>query len=152
MVLDDKKVEEFLLAKRTKSGLKTIYTLPREQCVTSSIKVLRSNEILFIPLDQNFGNGSGVFVDFFGQKAATATGPIIFAKRTEAPILPMFIIRQRDDRHKIIIEPPLELEERENEEEMILINTTQITNLIERYIRQYPHEWGWMHRRWKSRP
>lgn len=150
----DQVLEEYLLQKRIEIGLKTVYAVPRKECVSNSLKVLRNNELLFIPLDQNFGSDGGVFVDFFGQKAATATGPIIFASRTKAPILPMFIVRQsqKGNQHKIIIEAPLILEERASEEEMILVNTAKITRLIEQYIRRYPHEWGWMHRRWKSRP
>ena len=124
----------------------------RKACVDASIRVLRNNEVLFIPLDQNFGSGGGVFVEFFGHKAATATGPVIFAKRTAAPILPIFIKRDHDDVHKIMIEPPLELEGCPDDDEMLVVNTQKITNVIERYIRQYPQEWGWIHRRWKARP
>ena len=40
----------------------------------------------------------------------------------------------------------------EDDKDMVYVNVSRITQLIERYIRQYPHEWGWMHRRWKSRP
>ena len=148
----DEVLEEYLLERRTRVGLKTVYAVPRKECVANSLKVLRDNELLFIPLDQNFGSSGGVFVDFFGQKAATATGPIIFSLRTKAPILPMFIIREQGNRHKIIIEPPLALEQSVHEDEMILFNTAKITKMIEQYIRKYPQEWGWMHRRWKSRP
>ena len=148
----DQGLEEYLLRRRTEVGLKTVYTIPRRECVQNSLKVLRNNEILFIPLDQNFGGEGGVFVDFFGQKAATATGPVVFSLRTKAPILLMFIVRQKDNRHKIIIEPPVLLEDKGDEQETILINTARITQMIERYIRQYPDHWGWMHRRWKSRP
>jgi len=148
----DKNLEEYLLRKRTESGLNTVYALPRNKCVEESLKALRENELLFIPLDQNFGSASGVFVDFFGQKAATATGPVVFARRTKAQIIPMFIVRDGIDRHKIIIEPPIKLEEKETDQETLQVNTTKITKLIEQYIRRYPHEWGWMHRRWKSRP
>ena len=91
-------------------------------------------------------------VDFFGQKAATATGPAVFAMRTGAAIIPMFILRQENDQHKIVIEPPVPLEGREDEKETIAATMTKITNLIEQYIRCHPHEWAWMHRRWKSRP
>ena len=148
----DQELEKFLLKKRRESDLQTVYAIPRRSCVDQSLKALRKNEVLFIPLDQNFGSGGGVFVDFFGQKAATATGPVVFALRTEAPILPMFIVRQKEDVHKIIIEPPLTLEKGNDDQETIKINITKLTNLIERYIRKYPQEWGWMHRRWKSRP
>ena len=148
----DVKIEKYFLAKRTNMGLNTIYSHPRKECVESSIRVLRNNELLFIPLDQNFGSGGGVYVDFFGRKAATATGPVIFALRTKAPIIPMFVIRQNDNTHKVLIEPPLELEEGKDDQEFLLKNTAKITRIIERYIRQYPQEWGWMHRRWKSQP
>lgn len=148
----DEIVEKYFLNLRTSLGLNTVYSHPRTICVNTSIKVLRDNQILFIPLDQNFGSAGGVFVDFFGQKAATATGPVIFAKRTGAPIIPMFITREGDDKYKVIIEPPMKFEEKETEDETILVNTAKITQTIERYVRKYPEEWGWMHRRWKSRP
>jgi Kdo2-lipid IVA lauroyltransferase/acyltransferase len=147
----DEKIERYFQAKRQALGLNTIYSTPRKTCVDNSIKVLRNNEFLFIPLDQNFGT-AGVFVDFFGTQAATATGPVIFAQRTGAPILPMFIVRERDNSHRIIIEPALHIEEKENNEATIRHNITRITRIIERYIRAYPQEWGWIHRRWKSRP
>ena len=148
----DSKLEQFLFNSRTKAGLNTIYAAPRKQCVENTLKALRNNEIVFIPMDQNFGGDGGIFVDFFGQKAATATGPVVFAQRTKASIIPMFIIREHEDYHKIFIEPPVVLEERENEKEAIVLNVSKITQIIEQYVRRYPHEWGWMHRRWKSRP
>ena len=126
----DQEIEKHFLKQRSKLGLKTIYSHPRRECVETSLKVLRNNELLFIPLDQNFGSSGGVFVDFFGQKAATATGPVVFALRTQAPILPMFVIRQKDDSHKVIIEPPLKLEEREDDKEKIFVNTSKITGII----------------------
>ncbi|VAW19830.1 Oligopeptide ABC transporter, periplasmic oligopeptide-binding protein OppA (TC 3.A.1.5.1) [hydrothermal vent metagenome] len=147
----DKLVEEFLLKKRDQSGVHTVYAQPRKKCVSESLKVLRNNEMLFIPLDQNFGSSGGVFVDFFGQKAATATGPAVFASRTNAEVLLMFIIRQENGMHKIVVEPPFKMDETSSEEERVQVNIGRMTKRIEEYIRQYPHEWGWMHRRWKSK-
>lgn len=148
----DEKLEKYLFRRRSESGIKTVYAIPRRQCVVNALKSLGNQEVLFIPLDQNFGNGGGVFVDFFGQQAATATGPVVFARRTKAPIVPMFIIREKDGTHTIKVEPEMILEDRPDEEEAILVNIARLTKVIEQYIRRYPHEWGWMHRRWKSRP
>lgn len=147
----DSRVEKIFLKKREKFKVNTIYSQPRRVCVETTIKALRNNELVFIPIDQNFGTG-GVFVNFFGRKAATATGPVVLAQRTKASILPCFILRQRDDTHKIICEPALELEQGENNQETITVNIQKLTNIIEAYIRKYPAEWGWIHRRWKSRP
>ena len=116
-----------------------------------SIRTLRNNGLLFIPLDQNFGTG-GIFVNFFGRQAATATGPIVLAQRTQAAILPCFIIRQEDDTHKVVFEPSVTLEEGESGRETLSINIQKLTDIIESYIRRYPAQWGWIHRRWKSKP
>ncbi|MBI3315026.1 MAG: lysophospholipid acyltransferase family protein [Candidatus Omnitrophica bacterium] len=147
----DEAIEKTFQDTRTRLGLHTIYSYPRVECVKESLRVLRNKEILCVPLDQNFGTG-GVFVEFFGQKAATATGPVVFATRTGAVILPIFIARDTDDRHKIMTEPHFAIETRATDEETIQYNVAKITGTIETYIRRYPHEWGWMHRRWKSKP
>ncbi|PIQ84867.1 MAG: hypothetical protein COV73_06560 [Candidatus Omnitrophica bacterium CG11_big_fil_rev_8_21_14_0_20_43_6] len=149
--MHDAGMEKIFLKKRERFGIRTIYSQPRNVCVNNTINALRNNELIFIPIDQNFGTG-GVFVDFFGEKAATATGPVIFAQRTKAALVACFILRQPNDQHKIIFEPELKLEEAGNPAEVVLVNIQKLTNVIESYIRKYPAEWGWIHRRWKSRP
>lgn len=147
----DEKMERYFQEKRRQLGLNAIYSTPRKACVADSLRALRKNEFLFILLDQNSGSG-GVFVDFFGRQAATATGPVIFAQRTGAPILLMFIVREKDDTHRVVIEPALHIEDKGNNEETIRYNIARITKIIETYVRKYPYEWGWIHRRWKSQP
>lgn len=147
----DWRMEKIFAEKRRRYNIKTIYSQPRTVCVSQTMQALRDNELVFIPLDQNFGTG-GVFVDFFGQKAATATGPVILARRTGAALLPCFIVRQKNDTHKIIVEPQLELITGKDNQETIFINIQRLTQIIESYIKQYPEQWGWIHRRWKSRP
>lgn len=147
----DARVEKIFLAKRQRFKIKTIYSQPRKVCVEETIRSLRNNELVFIPLDQNFGTG-GVFVNFFGSKAATAVGPVVLAQRTKAELVPCFIVRQKDDTHKIIFEQALDLETRGSPQDMVSLNIQRLTSIIESYIRKYPSEWGWIHRRWKSRP
>lgn len=147
----DAKVEKIFFEKRKKFGVKTIYSQPRNECVNNTITALRDNELVFIPIDQNFGTG-GVFVNFFGEKAATATGPVILAQRTKAALIPCFIIRLPDDKHRIIFEPELKLIEGKDPQDTVSINIQRLTDIIEVYIRKYPAEWGWIHRRWKSKP
>ncbi|HQP91135.1 MAG TPA: lysophospholipid acyltransferase family protein [Candidatus Omnitrophota bacterium] len=147
----DAGLDELFKKKRDKMKVGSVYTQPRKECVNDSLRVLRNNEVLFVQLDQNFGSG-GIFVNFFGQKAATATGPIIFSMRTGAAIVPLFIYRLKDMRHKIVIEPEIPWEEKATKDESIENMVQKLTDLIEVYIRKYPHEWGWIHKRWKARP
>lgn len=149
----DKHFEKYATDFGNKNGVREIYSLPHRQCLKHSLKSLRDNQILFILLDQNYGEAGGVFVDFFGQQAATATGPVIFSYRSGAPILPVFIVRDGVDQYKIIIDLPVTLEAAQYEHLSLVRNIAQLTKIIEGYIRRYPHEWvGWMHRRWKNKP
>jgi KDO2-lipid IV(A) lauroyltransferase len=149
----DEIIEKDFQAARSRLGLKTVHSYPRETCVSQSLKALRDKELLVVLMDQNTGSKSGVYVDFFGQKSGTATGPIIFAMRTGAPLLPIFTLRDgNSDKHRLVIEKHFYLEQKATDEETIQHNVQKLTNIIEGYIRKYPAEWGWMHRRWKSRP
>ncbi|MEI7998710.1 MAG: lysophospholipid acyltransferase family protein [Candidatus Omnitrophota bacterium] len=148
----DEKLEKPLLDLRNKIGLKTIHSAPKLACVSQTLRTLRDNEIVIIPLDQNHGSKAGVFVEFFGRPSGTASGPVIFAMRTGSPILPIFTVRTGQDTHEIIVEPHFYLETKATDEETVQYNIQKITIIIERYIRKYPQEWGWMHRRWKSQP
>jgi Kdo2-lipid IVA lauroyltransferase/acyltransferase len=149
--LKDERFERFLSGERDRFKIHTIKSLPRKECVAETIRSLRNNEVIFLPLDQNFGSG-GVFVDFLGQKAATATGPVVLAQRTKAALVPCFIIRQRDNRHRIVFEPEFQLLRGPGEQESILRNVQELTKIIELYVRRYPAEWSWIHRRWKAKP
>jgi Kdo2-lipid IVA lauroyltransferase/acyltransferase len=147
--LKDERFERFLSGERDRFKIHTIKSIPRRECVAETIRSLRNNEAIFLPLDQNFGTG-GVFVDFFGRKAATATGPVVLAQRTGAAIVPCFIIRQENNCHRIIIEPEAPLAAGATEQDSIRINVQKLTDIIETYVRRYPAEWTWIHRRWKA--
>jgi len=148
----DEKWEQYISDFRNERGIQTIYDLPPRRCVQGCIKALRNNEILFILLDQNYGGVGRIFVDFFGEQAATATGPVVLSNRTGAPILPIFIRHDGQERHQMNIEPPFQLQHCEDDQQTIVTNIAKITKIIEERIRERPHEWGgWMHNRWKSK-
>jgi KDO2-lipid IV(A) lauroyltransferase len=70
--------------------------------------------------------------------------------RTGAPLVPMFMVRDKPDHHTLIIKPPIRLEDTGDKETDILHNTAALTKLIESYIREHPSQWWWFHRRWKK--
>jgi len=147
----DEKAGSLIHKLRTEGGIKTIFSYPRKESVFGSLRALSNSEILVIQMDQNFGTG-GVWVKFFGRLAATPVGPIVLALRSGAAIVPMFIVRKATGRHTLFIEEQVELEERQDKEETILVNAVKLTKIIENWVRRYPELWGWIHRRWKSRP
>ncbi len=133
-----------------KVRVKTIFSHPRRKAVSNIIRALRNKEIVTILMDQNVDTG-GVWVNFFGKLAATPIGPVIFALRTGAVILPVYIVREGIGKHCIKILPPQNLEKTDNEKETILLNVIKFTKIIETWINRYPSQWGWIQRRWKSR-
>jgi KDO2-lipid IV(A) lauroyltransferase len=69
--------------------------------------------------------------------------------RTGAEILCAFIIRQGRREHKIMITPPIKVEKTGNREEDVYQVTNAFTKAIEDFVRQYPEQWWWSHKRWK---
>ncbi|HSV42961.1 MAG TPA: lysophospholipid acyltransferase family protein [Candidatus Bathyarchaeia archaeon] len=148
--LRDEKIGDYVFEKVTATGTKIIYTLPSRQCIQAALAALRGNEILFILLDQNYGADARVMVNFFGHEAATGTSPVVFAQRTGAAVLPVFCLRKEPDRQVIKIDPEILLQPADGTDNRIQYNVQLLTEVIERYIRQYPAWWAWMHNRWKG--
>ena len=136
---------------RKQQGQSLIYSRPPRKALKNILQALRRNEIVFIITDEN-KRGARVFVDFFNRPAATAPGPAILHLRTGADIIPIFLIRNQDNTHKLIIEPPLNISYQGNQKEDIEEITSLITRKIEEYVRKYPSQWMWTQRRWRSRP
>ncbi|MCX8011803.1 MAG: hypothetical protein N3A64_01425, partial [Desulfobacterota bacterium] len=81
---------------------------------------------------------------------AMPVGPAIIARRTGSPVLPLFIIRNPDNSQKIIIEPPVAIEEEtaETDPEKSLFQLCQkFAAIIENYIKEYPTQWFWINKK-----
>lgn len=142
------KFDEFL-NKLRKSGL--VHVIDRTESPRRFLKVLRANEVLGMLADQDVDSVEGVFVNFFGRPAYTPIGPAVLASASGAALVPVFIVRE-GFRHRFMVEKPIELIETGNKEADILANTQKWSDVVESYIRKYPDQWVWMHRRWKTRP
>ena len=147
----DKRIARLMQELCDRSNIGTVPPRPKSLVAKRALASLKRGEILIIPIDQNAGK-KGVFVDFFGRPASTPAGPVVFAQRTGAPLIPMYIIREGRKRHRLIIEPEVPLINTGDKEKDLITNTQRLTKVIERWIRKYPSQWWWMHNRWKSQP
>lgn len=117
------------------------------------LRALHEHALLVLPIDQNSTRGLGVFVDFFGLPASTNAGMARIALRTDAPIVPAFIVRQgRSARHRVHVLPILQVERTGDFAEDVRRNTQRFTAVFEEMVRRHPEQWLWMHQRWKTRP
>jgi KDO2-lipid IV(A) lauroyltransferase len=115
------------------------------------IKVLKSGGSLALLIDQDT-KVKTVFVNFFGIQAATPVGATMMAMKTGASVVPTYVHLADDGLQHMHILPAVPLRITDNEEEDMIYNTQVLTSLIEGWIRKYPDQWVWMHKRWKTRP
>jgi KDO2-lipid IV(A) lauroyltransferase len=110
------------------------------------LRVLRKGEIVGFVCDENQKHG-GVLAEFLGRPMALPVGPAVYHLKTGAPILPMFILRQKGRRHKVIIDSPLEITLSGDEERDVFTITDSIARVLESFIKQYPDQWSWISKR-----
>jgi len=148
--IDNPSVDALVTKYRCGSG-----NLPIEknQSARTVLKVLAGNGTVGILADQNTLPVEGVFVDFFGVPACTTAGLARFALHTGAAVVPGFLHWDKTIRkYRLCFEPQVELIRSGDESSDIRENTQRFTLVIENYVRRYPDQWLWVHRRWKTRP
>ena len=147
--LDNPALDARLCGVRTMSGNTVIY---KRRALQQVMRLLREGKGVAILIDQNVQEDDGIFVDFFGRKAATTTVAAALAVKTGAYLIPSYAELQPDGRYRAVCEPPLAWTPSGNRDEDVRRLTQQMTAVIEGWIRRRPEQWLWMHRRWKTRP
>jgi len=145
--LDNLRVDNLVSSVRSSGGGGVIDS---RRVLKEGIRLLRQNGILGVLIDQNFHKG-GVFVDFFGRAAATNTLVPILARRTECVVLPMHNV-WKNGKVRIICEAPVALSQNPDLVQAIQEDTQKLTGYVEKWIREEPGQWLWLHNRWKRRP
>lgn len=139
---------------RAVTGIRTRYgnfLINKQRAMREILQTLKDKKAVGILLDQNVTLSEGVFVEFFGKQACTNKGLALIAAKTRVPVVPAFIHRVARDRHEIVLYDELPLIDTGDKDADILANTQQYTSTIERFIRMYPDQWFWMHKRWKTK-
>jgi len=142
------KIVKFMTSLRDTIGMESIPAKPRMTCVARCFKALKENRILLMQIDLNAPINEA-WVDFFGYLVPTFKGPVVFSFRTGTPIIPMFIVRNAHQHHKITIHPPFDLNSTEDRHQDITSNVARLTKMIEAKIREHPEQWWWVLRRFK---
>lgn len=112
------------------------------------LRAIQQRRHIGMLLDQKMN--TGIAVDFFGRKAMTATAIATLALKYDCPIIPVRVVRSAGTRHKVTIFPPLALERSGDEAADIKRIMSRINATLEGWIREYPAQWIWIHRRWPA--
>jgi len=140
-------MDQFINEYRKISGMEMLY----KSGVRDMVKALDRGRAIGIIMDQD-AQRDGLMVNFFGRLASTAQGAAALGRLKDTPIVPAFITNNSDGIHTLLIYPPVWVEKTSNRDHDLLVTTQQLTTMIERHIRKCPHEWFWLHNRWKNSP
>lgn len=125
----------------------------KDEFARGLLSAMRKGETVGILMDTNMTPPQGVFVEYFGHLACTASGVARVALHTDAAVVPAFTIWDEAlGKYRIHFEPAIPLARTGEAERDAIANTQAFTRAIEEMVRRYPDQWLWVHRRWKTRP
>ncbi len=148
--LDNELVDRMVNAIRCRHGNRVLH---KDDFARGLLASMRKGETVGILMDTNMTPPQGVFVEFFGHAACTASGLARVALRTGAAVLPGFLLWEAGEQKYVLhFGEELSLIRTGDDDADTVANTQLFTTAIERYVRRYPGQWLWLHRRWKTRP
>ena len=148
--IDNPKIEKLVDERRERLGNRTI---DKRSAAREMLQILQGGGTLGILVDLNTLDREGIFVDFFGVPASTTFMLAKLALRTEAAVLPVFAPWDRERQCFLLkIGEPLTVARSADDEDDVRRLTQLFTGVVEKYVRRYPDQWLWIHRRWKTRP
>ena len=141
-------LEKLMIKFRESRGMKNITRTGSYQAL---VDVLNKGECLILMTDQDT-RVKGIFVDFLGYPAYTPLGASRLLADTEAALVPMAVTRKEDGNYRFLIRPEIPAVRTGEPEADLRINTENQNKFYTEIIRQFPAQWVWMHRRWKTTP
>jgi Kdo2-lipid IVA lauroyltransferase/acyltransferase len=148
--LDNAKVDQLVNGIRCLHGNRVLH---KDDFARGLLGAMRQGESVGILMDTNMTPPQGVFVPYFGKLACTASGLARVALKTGATVLPGFMLWEEAERKYVLhFGEEIVFDRTGDDEADTVTNTAKCTAAIEAYVRQYPDQWLWVHRRWKTRP
>jgi len=148
--LDNRLLDRFVNDIRCLHGNRVLH---KNDFARGLLTAMRGGQTVGILMDTNMTPPQGEFVDFFGKQACTALGLARVALKTGAAVVPGFMLwEEAEQRYVLHFGPQLVFKQTDDAKADILAATQQCTEAIETWIRRYPDQWLWIHRRWKTRP
>lgn len=148
--LDNRLLDEYVNAIRCLHGNRVLH---KDDFARGLLTAMRTGQTVGILMDTNMTPPQGVFAKFFGIEACTAAGLARVALKTGAAVLPGFCVWEEAEQQYVLhFGPQLAVGRTGDHEADILTLTGQCNDVLEAWIRRYPDQWLWIHRRWKTRP
>ncbi len=114
--------------------------------VRGLIRALRARQSAGLLGDQDAGKYEGRIERLFGRKTTVPAGPFELAARTDAALLPVFIVSRGGGRYEIFVEEPAASLQTG---EALQTEMRRYLDLLESFAGRFPEQWLWGAKRWK---
>jgi KDO2-lipid IV(A) lauroyltransferase len=146
--MDNRLFEDYLNENRSKLGLTVVHDAAAVRHLT---KAMKEGRFVCMLADQGVLGLASSFVPFFGRPAKTPRGFAVFALRFNVKACFMDMLRLPNGKFKAVFEP-IEIERTGDKERDIDAMVARYSQLLEKWVRQYPEQYFWQHRRWRRQP
>lgn len=113
------------------------------------VRALREGKLIGVLGDQSAGKTEGIILPFFGRKTSVPVGAFELAIRTNALLMPCFMVRCAGARHEIFVGDILKDDPSKNNAERVEFLAEQYIKALEDFIGRFPDQWLWENKRWK---
>lgn len=149
----NKKIANWFRKLRKQYRIGEISTQEGKKALQKELELLSKNNIIVMLIDQAVKDG--MKVRFFNKFLPIRKAPVVLAKKTDAPLVPLFTYYDKTiQKHKIIVEKPFFIElnsSQQNKENEYRKNLQYLMDRISAYIKEYPEQWWCLHTRWVLR-
>jgi len=140
--------DRYLTETRSRIGMVVVHDA---DAVRRTPRSLRENRAVAFLADQGVLGLASTFVPFFGRPAKTPRGPAVFALRLQVPLVFGVAVRQPGGKYRLAFEPVLVEDTGDRDRDVDAI-VARYTATLERWVRRYPEQYFWHHRRWRRQP
>lgn len=141
-------VDRTINERRLRFGNKVI---PMETSLREVMRALRDGEAVGIVADQAAPKENEL-IEFFGTKLPTHQGPSVFSLKMGSPLVAVFSVRRPDGSYDAYVEEVPTSDLKGYTPENVTELTRRHVKVTENFIRRFPDQWMWMHKRWKHVP
>lgn len=135
---------------RTRAGAGMI-VVHDQDAVRRTPRAFKSGHAVAFVADQGVLGLASTFVPFFGRPAKTPRGPAVFAMRYRLPTFFVAAVKEPDGKYRCVV-TPVDIPDTGDREADVDTVVARYTSILEAWVRRYPGQYFWHHRRWKRQP
>lgn len=146
--LPNKRITDWFTEMRGEFGIEIVLATGRVEVMRKLEAAIAANKAVALLADRDL-KGTGVEVDFFGEKTTLPPGPATLAVKTGAPLFPVATYFQGKG-HRVVVRPPLAIPEASSRGEQVRLITQELALELEKLILEAPSQWHLVQPNWPS--